>query len=58
MPYDLFLMKVWLKKKICGSREQCIEPRQHPSASQKKKKKKEEGGKCKHSTKNAYPNTY
>ena len=33
-------MKVWLKKKICGSREQCIEPRQHPSASQKKKKKK------------------
>ena len=52
-------MKVWLKKKICGSREQCIEPRQHPSASQKtKKKKKEEGGKCKHSTKNAYPNTY
>ena len=40
MPYDLFLMKVWLKKKICRSREQCIELRQHPSASQKKKKKK------------------
>ena len=53
-------MKVWLKKKICGFREQCIELTADNILAllKEKKKKEEEEGKCKHSTKNAYPNTY
>ena len=54
-------MKVWLKKKICGSHEQYMEPTADNILAilkGKKKKEEEEEGKCKHSTKNAYPNTY
>ena len=49
-------MKVWLKKKIYGSREQCIEPTADNILALLKKE--EEKGKRKHSTKYAYPNTY
>ena len=41
MPWDPFLMKVLLKKKVCGSHEQFTSPTgKSKCTSQKKKKKK------------------
>ena len=40
MPWDPFLMKVLLEKKVCGSREQCTGPTgTHLTLFSKKKKK-------------------
>ena len=58
MPWNLFLMKILLKKEDCESREQCMGPTRPifsclKHASQKKKKKK------KMQTQNQlYPNEY
>ena len=39
MPWDPFLMKVLLKRKVCESHEQCMEPTR--KAEEKKKKNRE-----------------
>ena len=42
MPQNPFLMKVLLKKEVCGSHEQCMGPTKKALKQKKKKKKKKQ----------------
>ena len=67
MPQNPFLMKVLLKKEVCGSHEQCMGPTKKALKQKKKKKKKKKKNKtkqnktkhkCRTSAFQQYPNGY
>ena len=53
MPWDLFLMKVLLKKEVCGSCEQCMGPTGKPPQPQKRTSKKKKQNKKQNADTNA-----
>ena len=61
MPRDPFLMKVLLKKGVCGSREQCTRPiesaKTHFSKKKKRKKRKKKKTQTLETCETRYPNT-